>query len=67
MEKKIEDGITLIQLDHGPLIPSSMPLPTGLAVAALELLSEDELQQAVREGQEEYRQKVVKRLARKAR
>lgn len=65
MEKKIEDGTTLIQLDEGPLIPSSMPLPSGLAVAVLELLTEDEIAQAVREGQEDYRRKVAKRLGRK--
>lgn len=62
MKKKIEPGTTLIQLDQGPEIPA--PIHVGMMRAALELLTEDEIAQAVREGQESHKRRVAARKAR---
>lgn len=59
--QRIEDGTVLIQLDQGPEIPSSMPLPSGMASAVLHLLSEDEIKEAVEEGRRDHAKSMEKK------
>jgi len=53
---QIQDGDQLIQLDQGPEIPCSMPLPSGMATALLEFCTEDEIKEAVEAGRRDHRE-----------
>lgn len=62
-EESKNKTIIVTPLEHGPQIPNPAPISPTMIHCITELLTEDEIQEAIREG-DEMRQRWIDRAAR---